>query len=573
MSSEYMTASEGGIGQHEYIEILQTPSGESSASPSRPGTSGADHLTKKSRVRFNSTSEATDSANKRSSFHLRDGSLSPTDVTFPKQTKSSPSSSRKNSTTPLLRHTPELENANPFADPVLNPAFKPGPSLLRNNSSSNSLGQEDVLEYNEKAFSALAAQERAKRVASLVGSHSAPNSRRNSLDEESEDAFVSPRSRPTKGYPVRVDDIPLADMDSKRTFDGASDDDECCTNEKGKAKASSSSEAHKLVRAHTRKHRSEAWKMPSGSKSAMASGQVTPNEEERFAEEFVPRPQQYRGGVLSSLLKLYNAPPGSFSRRGSDSSTESVSQAGTGTGSRVSSGTTTPRTKAAKWYNHRNQSQDTLAGLVEASAILGAQGGVRNPKKKPTRSGMPKKTHSGNLISSAMSMINRPRLEDEIRITVHIAETLSRQKYLMKLCRALMSYGAPTHRLEEYMKMSARVLEIDGQFLYIPGCMIISFDDVSTHTTEVKLVRAPQGVDLGKLKDIHEIYKEVVHDVIGVEEATQRLDLIINKKQKYNKWFLVFVYGFASATVAPFGKCSHTELRTVLTSMQHSKPV
>ena len=31
--------------------------------------------------------------------------------------------------------------------------------------------------------------------------------------------------------------------------------------------------------------------------------------------------------------------------------------------------------------------------------------------------------------------------------------------------------------------MSARVLEIDGQFLYIPGCMIISFDDVSTHTT------------------------------------------------------------------------------------------
>jgi uncharacterized membrane protein YjjP (DUF1212 family) len=25
---------------------------------------------------------------------------------------------------------------------------------------------------------------------------------------------------------------------------------------------------------------------------------------------------------------------------------------------------------------------------------------------------------------------------------------LSRQKYLIKLCRALMTYGAPTHRLE-----------------------------------------------------------------------------------------------------------------------------
>jgi uncharacterized membrane protein YjjP (DUF1212 family) len=130
-----------------------------------------------------------------------------------------------------------------------------------------------------------------------------------------------------------------------------------------------------------------------------------------------------------------------------------------------------------------------------------------------------------------------------------------------------MSYGAPTHRLEEYMKMSARVLEIDGQFLYLPGCMIISFDDVSTHTTEVKLVRAPQGVDLGKLKDIHEIYKEVVHDVIGVEEATQRLDIIITGRQKYSKWLLVFVYGFASATVAPFGKSEHPRFSNILLTL------
>ena len=553
MSSEYRTASEGGSGQHGYFS-LETPSGDSSAEPSRPGTSGENHPTKRGRVRFNSTSEANDGTNKRSSFPIRDRSLSPEAVTFPKQVKASPSSSRMNSVAPLLRHTPETEKANPFADPILEPVFKPRSSVLSNNSPSNGPSQEDLLDYNEKAFSALAAQERAKRVASLVVSHSAPNSRRNSLDEESDDGFISPHHRSPRGYPVRTDDIPLADMGSRRNFDGgASDEDECCTDEKGKAKASSSSEAHKLVRAHTRKYGAEAWKVPSGSKSAMASGQVTPNEEERFAEEFVPRPQQYRGGVLSSLLKLYNAPPGSHSRRGSDSSIDSVSHPGTASGSRGSSGTTTPRSKAVKWYNHRNQSQDTLAGLVEASAILGAQGGARNPKKKPSRPGL-KKAHSGNLISSAMSKINRPRLEDEIRITVHIAETLSRQKYLMKLCRALMSYGAPTHRLEEYMKMSARVLEIDGQFLYIPGCMIISFDDVSTHTTEVKLVKAPQGVDLGKLKDIHEIYKEVVHDVIGVEEATQRLDIIINAKQKYNKWLLVFVYGFASATVAPFGK-------------------
>jgi len=159
----------------------------------------------------------------------------------------------------------------------------------------------------------------------------------------------------------------------------------------------------------------------------------------------------------------------------------------------------TPRSRQAKWYNHKNQSQDTLAGLIEASAILSAPAAPGKKKKKSglVRPGMGKRTSSAGIIEAAKSRISgRPRLEDEIRITVHIAQILSRQKYLLKLCRALMEYGAPTHRLEEYMKMSARVLEIEGQFLYIPGCMIISFDDASTHTTEVKLVKSIQGVNL-----------------------------------------------------------------------------
>lgn len=132
----------------------------------------------------------------------------------------------------------------------------------------------------------------------------------------------------------------------------------------------SSSEAHKLVRAHTRKHREEAWRMPPGSKKSITSGQVTPNEEERFAEDFVARPEQYRGGILSNLLKLYNVPPGGgHSRVGSASSTNSPSQIG----STASSGFTTPRTKATKWYEHKNQLQETQVRLNQASAKLAAQ--------------------------------------------------------------------------------------------------------------------------------------------------------------------------------------------------------
>lgn len=82
--------------------------------------------------------------------------------------------------------------------------------------------------------------------------------------------------------------------------------------------------------------------------------------------------------------------------------------------------------------------------------------------------------------------------------------------------------------------------------------MIISFDDTHTHTTEVKIVRVPQGVDLGKLRDVHEIYKLVVHDLIGVDEAMFRLDAVVTRKHKYNRWVRVVTYGFAAVCVAPF---------------------
>ena len=545
-----MTATEGEANRYEYTEMSSREhSHESSANPSRPESVQGTHQVRRSRVRFNSTASlANDPKNHNLKFPLHDTSVSPPTIMAPEQAKTSPSHSRSNSTTSLLRQKTEAEEANPFSDSNESPVPKPRPSVLRNNSPEIFDGGVDgVDDSNEKAFSALAAHSKAQRLASLVGSHSAPSSRRNSLDDDDDTGTIRRR-------PIRLDDIPLVDLERKKTFDGVpfddSDDDDFST---AKPKASSSSEAHKLVRAHTRKQRSDGLRMPSAPKPGLISGQVTPQED--IPEDYVPRPEQYRGGVLSSLLKLYNPSEGISSRAESDDST--------GSPSLTSSGVTTPK---SKWYNNRrNQSSDTLASLVQASNILGATGGIRTSKNGGKASpGTGKRAHSGRLIDSAMSRISRPRLEDEIRITVHIAETLSRQKYLLKLCRALMCYGAPTHRLEEYMKMSARVLEIDGQFLYIPGCMIISFDDASTHTTDVKLVKAPQGVNLGKLKDVHEIYKEVVHDVIGVEEATQRLENVIHAEQKHNKWLLVIVYGLASAAVAPFGKLSHSQYLSML---------
>ncbi|KAG5357250.1 Pheromone-regulated membrane protein 10 [Yarrowia sp. C11] len=144
------------------------------------------------------------------------------------------------------------------------------------------------------------------------------------------------------------------------------------------------------------------------------------------------------------------------------------------------------------------------------------------------------------------------RRRQEVKITVHIAELLQRQRFILRMCRALMLYGAPTHRLEEYMKMTSRILEIDGQFLYIPGCMIVSFGDATTHTSEMQLVRCVQGVNLSKLQDTHEIYKEVVHDMVGVEEASNRLDEILRSKNLYPPWLCVVFFACGTGVVGPY---------------------
>lgn len=182
-----------------------------------------------------------------------------------------------------------------------------------------------------------------------------------------------------------------------------------------------------------------------------------------------------------------------------------------------------------------------------------------DPLPKPTRPGLPRSRSSG-MLAAAVERIKHPsrpadgqhRLEHRIEIQVHIRTVVERQKYIVRMCKALMNYGAPTHRLEEYLRAAARVLEIRGQFMYLPGCMLISFDDVDMHTAEVKLVKENQGVDLGKFLDVFEIYKNVQWDKIDVTEAMEDLSRVTAAKDKYPIWVRVLVYGAASMAVGPF---------------------
>ncbi|KAL2834861.1 hypothetical protein BDW59DRAFT_177135 [Aspergillus cavernicola] len=409
------------------------------------------------------------------------------------------------------------------------------PAGVTGHSRDNSAeGASDEVNEKGRAFhSAYSAQERAQKLASRLG-------------RSSKSPSLSPwpslpssiASTPTEApQPFEDgDDIPMIRLPEKQ-FDYFSDEDDDHYGLVDGRLHTRSSEAHQLVQQMTRRDLN-IFNRARSSSPGLRSGQATPLEE-RDPDAYVSRPTHYRGGILSSLLKLYDQPIPNSSRGRYGHSRQTSSGDMSARGLSPDPNWRIPQ-KPRKWYEKSpNQSNTSLAGST-----------AKNSTSSPLA--MLKHSRSFGAIPGTPKRMGKPQLEDEIRITIHIAELLQRQRYSMILCKALMKYGAPTHRLEEYMKMTARVLEIDASFLYLPGCMIISFDDVSTHTTEVKLLRVDQGVDLGKLSDAHTVYKEVIHDVIGVEEAIQRLDELLKKKKKYPVWLLILFHGLASASVGPF---------------------
>lgn len=418
---------------------------------------------------------------------------------------------------------------------------RPRPALRRNTSydAPEERHRADLMESmaSERHIKSMTdARHRANRLAVSVGTYSNPTSRRNSGDLEA----------PT--FHLLTEDYSATDDETAQKKSTPPGNHSPRLRQRFQRRRSDSFELHtaaeNLVRSHTRKGKKDLFFQ--NPHTGSSSGTATPTLQQAYAHDYVPRPDKYRGGILSSLLKLYNDDKGgSHSGRNTPIApgTPIMSPHPSPPTSRPASVLGIPRSRPSSGlfsYHRPANSTSSLAltELMKSSSMFAAPGSAEisdhwhEKLKKPSPS--------------------PPKKKEQIRITVHIAGIISRHRYLLKLCRALMLYGAPTHRLEEYMTMSSRVLEIEGQFLYLPGCMIVSFDDSTTHTTEVKLVRVPQGIDLGRLRDVHNIYKDVVHDKIGVEEATSRLEEVMDRRDKFKTWFRVFMYGIASACVAPF---------------------
>ncbi|KAI1621903.1 hypothetical protein EDD37DRAFT_611405 [Exophiala viscosa] len=461
-------------------------------------------------------------------------------------------------------------------------------------------------DYLGRANAAAAeAQSRASKLANrLSNSHAGlrvnsgtntPNILANQSGYASPD--TSPPTRPLRDWLVNVDDIPLTTLDKdKRPYtihDETTDDDESdIERPKERLKRQddeNKEEARRLLRTLTSGRGMSNWQEPS------RSGTQTPAIDKQLHDvEYVPPPDDYRPGIFGAILSsklsalqnegitrpmyLDDTPPQAGAKNGakdtrqyghSRSNSEQHDQSYPSTGATTPSGRLTPSgrmtpSKRPKWYDN-NPSTGSLATLVaHASAAGTATPGLSGHlSHKPQRPHLPRSKSSSSMIATAVDMIKHPtnhfhhkseqiRRQEEERVIQDVAEIIACRKYLKKLARCLMAVGAPSHRLEEYMKTSARSLSIDGDFLYLPGSILVSLNDKFTMSTEVTLVRETGGVDLGKFKDVFSVYKCVIHGKLDAHEGLAELETIMSSPKRINTYWQIFAYGIAAVAVGPF---------------------
>ncbi|OAC98323.1 hypothetical protein MUCCIDRAFT_181517 [Mucor lusitanicus CBS 277.49] len=137
-------------------------------------------------------------------------------------------------------------------------------------------------------------------------------------------------------------------------------------------------------------------------------------------------------------------------------------------------------------------------------------------------------------------------LEDRIRITFEIANILQKQEFLRKLCKSLMLYGCPAHRLEYAMRQVSRTLAVDAEYVFIPNVMLVTFIDSTTHTTETHFIRQSQTFEMHRLADIYRLEKLVAHGEVSVDEALEFIDKVYDQPPIYPLWLHPFVYALAA---------------------------
>ena len=122
---------------------------------------------------------------------------------------------------------------------------------------------------------------------------------------------------------------------------------------------------------------------------------------------------------------------------------------------------------------------------------------------------------------------------------------------MIKLARALMTFGAPSHRIESQLNAAARILEVQAEFIHLPSVIICSFGDQESNCSETHFVKCHSRLSLGALHKVHMIYRTVVHDEVSAKKAKEQLHDLLEAPPTYPVPFRIFLAFCLSALICP----------------------
>ncbi|KZV64095.1 DUF1212-domain-containing protein [Peniophora sp. CONT] len=151
------------------------------------------------------------------------------------------------------------------------------------------------------------------------------------------------------------------------------------------------------------------------------------------------------------------------------------------------------------------------------------------------------------------NMSYRERKKEAAKMTIqyNVTSIINRRKFIIKLARALMTFSAPSHRIEMQLSSAARVLELEAEFVHLPSIILVSFGDPEYKTSETHFVKCSGSLALGSLHDVHQIYRKVVHDEISAKEAAKMLQKVLDTPPIYSRWLRSGLAFMLSALICP----------------------
>lgn len=135
--------------------------------------------------------------------------------------------------------------------------------------------------------------------------------------------------------------------------------------------------------------------------------------------------------------------------------------------------------------------------------------------------------------------------------TQQFEDRVDRRDFILKLTQALLTFGSPSYRIESQLLAASVILEVDAEFVYLPGVIIVVFHNRETKTTRLHTVRSSGRLALTYLHRVHDIYKDVLHNQVRVKTGTKAIDNLLHTKPLYPVFFRCMLAFMCASVICP----------------------